>query len=608
MDWSKFTSSGVTSSGDVHTTGTLPPVPDESLECGVLPRVIQNLVQRRRKVKRLMTSEANAEKKQELDIRQKALKLTANSMYGCLGFSNSRFYAQPIAAMVTALGRETLQRTVDIATNTMGLDVIYGDTDSIMINTRISDPKDYGKALELGNKVKDEVNRLYKLMELEIDGTFRSMLLLKKKKYAATTVERGNDGKLVYGKEMKGLDLVRRDWCIQSKDTGRYVLNQILSGEDREEVITRIHDHLENLAKTMREGKLPLEKYVITKGLSKHPNDYPDAKSQPHVLVAKAMLKNNQPVHTGDHIPYVICLPLEDDTEKPPPAVERGRHPDEIRRSNGALKPDVEWYLTQQILPPTSRLCEPIDGTSSRELAERLGLDSSKYNLKSEGGNEIDDENLVDFTPATSLSDEERFKNVDKLILCCESCGVENAFPGVFVVGHDKEVTSGLQCVNPTCPRPAFWGCGSHLEVLALLSNTAAKLVHRCMQTYYSGVAYCDDPSCSLKDGTRQLSVMGDACFTQGCTGTLRPKYSERSLHTQLTYLNSLFDVDHAAEQVSRKTQLSKQEILQRITRHDKNTMALLKQENDVHLQRSAFNWIEPSLWTSLFGAALKEQ
>lgn len=184
-----------------------------------------------------------------------------------------------------------------------------------MINTRITDVNEFSKVLALGNKVKGEVNKLYKTLELEIDGTFRSMLLLKKKKYAAVTCDQGPNG-LVFGKETKGLDLVRRDWCIQSKDTGRYVLDQILSGDDREVIVNKIHDHLEELAKTMRNGQLPLEKYVITKGLSKHPNDYPDGKTQPHVHVAKMMLKNNRPVNTGDHIPYVITAPL-DNTEKP---------------------------------------------------------------------------------------------------------------------------------------------------------------------------------------------------------------------------------------------------------------------------------------------------
>lgn len=33
-------------------------------------------------------------------------------------------------------------------------------------------------------------------------------------------------------------------------------------------------------------GLVPLNKYVITKQLTKNPSDYPDAKNQPHVQVA----------------------------------------------------------------------------------------------------------------------------------------------------------------------------------------------------------------------------------------------------------------------------------------------------------------------------------
>ena len=40
----------------------------------------------------------------------------------------------------------------------------------------------------MGKRLKDEVNSLYKLLEIEIDGVFKSLLLLKKKKYAALNV------------------------------------------------------------------------------------------------------------------------------------------------------------------------------------------------------------------------------------------------------------------------------------------------------------------------------------------------------------------------------------------------------------------------------------
>lgn len=194
----------------------------------ILPNVLKNLVQKRRLVKQQMKGEKDPIKYQQLNIRQTALKLTANSMYGCLGFSSSRFHAQAIAALITRTGRETLLKTKDIAENKFGYSVIYGDTDSIMINTGTTIVKE---AIEMGKRLKVEVNILYKCLEIEIDGIFKSMLLLKKKKYAALVVENFGTPEEKITTELKGLDMVRRDWCPLSKNVGNFVLTQILSGK-----------------------------------------------------------------------------------------------------------------------------------------------------------------------------------------------------------------------------------------------------------------------------------------------------------------------------------------------------------------------------------------
>ncbi|CAG0916478.1 unnamed protein product [Notodromas monacha] len=80
----------------------LPPVPEQGSKPGILPSEIRKLVETRQAVKKMLKEpNLSAELKQQYDVRQKAIKLMANSMYGCLGFSHSRFYAPVLARLIT---------------------------------------------------------------------------------------------------------------------------------------------------------------------------------------------------------------------------------------------------------------------------------------------------------------------------------------------------------------------------------------------------------------------------------------------------------------------------------------------------------------------------
>jgi len=194
----------------------IPDVPDDTANKGILPRLIRTLVSRRREVKKLMKGKGvTDEQRQTWDVKQQALKLTANSMYGCLGYTKSRFYARPLAALTTSKGREILQSTKDLAESAHALRVIYGDTDSVMVNTN---QDNLLEAMKMGNEFKKAVNERYELLEIEIDNIFRRLLLHAKKKYAAINMVEV-DGVWKEKMEVKGLDMRRREYCQLSKDT-----------------------------------------------------------------------------------------------------------------------------------------------------------------------------------------------------------------------------------------------------------------------------------------------------------------------------------------------------------------------------------------------------
>lgn len=515
--------------------GSVPSLPGETSSAAPLPSVIKKLVQRRRQVKELMKGEKDPLKKQQLDIRQQALKLTANSMYGCLGFTNSRFYAKPLAQLVTSQGREILQNTVNIVQEKLGLDVIYGDTDSIMVNTGSDD---LAQVRQIGLAIKKEVNQHYKLLEIEMDGIYKSMLLLKKKKYAALLVEPTGDGSFTTRMEQKGIDIVRRDWCPLSKDCGNFALANILSGKPCEEVVDIIHEELRKVRGRLDAGEVPLNKFIITKQLTKSPEDYPDGKQQPHVQVAlrrKAASKRDG-VAAGETVPYIICV-QEGMEEQSTSLAERARHPEEVAASSGQLVPDIGYYLSQQIHPVVSRLCASIEGTDPAHLADCLGLDSSRYHKANSGGGAAREDALL--TAALTMDDEQRYKDCYPFTVQAAS-GEQFRFPGVSKAVESNSL-DGVLCTPGSTPDKAISG--------STLANQALLQARRWISEFYDGDMKCDDDVYPFQ--TRDVSLrrspeapLGSLPADPKVSGQMQKCFSESDLYTQLCYLHRLVDCE----------------------------------------------------------------
>jgi DNA polymerase elongation subunit (family B) len=207
---------------------------------------------------------------------------------------------------------------------------------------------------EIGIKCSQEIKPLLKTPhDLEWEKMLWPFILFSKKRYVANKYE-FDDAK--FKQVCMGIVLKRRDNAQIVKHIYGGVLDIILNKHDVKESICFLKKSLQD----MIGGKFPLDELVITKTLKAR---YKDPDRIAHKVLAER-IKERSPgsaPQVNDRIPFVYVQVKG--TQKVLQG-DRIEHPEYIKENN--IKPDYEFYLTNQVMKPVMQLfaivLEQLDG------------------------------------------------------------------------------------------------------------------------------------------------------------------------------------------------------------------------------------------------------
>ena len=157
---------------------------------GILPQILDELLAARKRAKKDMGAATDPMEKAVQNGRQLALKVSANSVYGFTGATVGQLPCVAIASSVTSYGRTLLLDTRTFVEShytvangyQYNADVVYGDTDSVMVNFG---PPAVADAMPLALKAAEEVSKIFPPpIKLEFEKVYFPYLLMNKKRYA----------------------------------------------------------------------------------------------------------------------------------------------------------------------------------------------------------------------------------------------------------------------------------------------------------------------------------------------------------------------------------------------------------------------------------------
>jgi DNA polymerase II len=312
-------------------------------EPAILPRLLDELFPRR-----------EAAKQRHDDVAAHAIKILMNSFYGVLGTSACRFFNPALANSITGMGKQLLLWS-KAWFESAGLEVLYGDTDSLFVRSSESDPE---RACVEADRLVAALNtelsrhietrwRLESRLELEFEKLYLKLFLPHarhstrgaSKRYAGLVYRPGADSV-----EFVGMEVVRRDWTALAKRVQRELYQRLFGNRP-------VDTYLADIVARVRKGELD-EELVYHKNLRKGAGDY-TATTPPHVAAAR---KSSQ--SAGRSIRYLM-------TTAGAEPLDNLQHPI-----------DREHYVDKQIKP----VAEPVLEALGLEFERVIG-DARQFDL-----------------------------------------------------------------------------------------------------------------------------------------------------------------------------------------------------------------------------------
>ena len=300
---------------------------------GLLPDLLLNLMTNRDSAKKLQAAAQTETEEQYYRRVQEAIKILMNSVYGVFASYFYRFTNLDIGASITAYAREYVKEILkDLEKE--GLDVIYGDTDSVFFR---SPHTNLEETIVFGQKIAERYSVGAKQLEFEkILQPFFSHGV--KKRYVGKQIW-PKEGMLIRGYETRRTDSFPvQVWAL--KDVFAKLMDL-----DVDDALETARDWVAKVSN----GEIEKQHYVISKTVNLK-RKYVNEDNQAHLQAYKKYIETGRPFVSGMKVSFIVTnakvSPMEvepfiPDEECPEPDYDY--YVDRIAKSLSRVTDVFEW-------------------------------------------------------------------------------------------------------------------------------------------------------------------------------------------------------------------------------------------------------------------------